>query len=323
MKVRHPPGRAGRPWLVHRLAVARRGAELLDEKFRALAREHARLEPQAAQAGAEWEHSAREAERWLTRAAVMSGERQLALAAAAIPAPASVTVGWRAILGVSCPADATVARGSEASLAGGAALLCAAEAHRGALERALAAAVAEGALRRIEAELRATRLRRNAIVHTWIPAHEKALRTLELALEELEREDGVAPAAGHAAGIGAASSAAIRSTRGSMHAATGSVISVPTTVDPGWAPCSTSSWGQAPLSRAAPSRSARPSRPSPQKRMKLRRLTPRSVSRCSSTRADPNPRQARIARVISGRRCAADRGGGLWCRRSARRARRA
>jgi V/A-type H+-transporting ATPase subunit D len=190
VKVRHPPGRAGRPWLVHRLEVARRGAELLDEKFRALLREHARLEPEAARARAEWERSAREAERWLTRAALMSGERQLALAAAAIPGRASVTVHRRAILGVSCPVDGALAPGSGAAVGGGAAVLCAAAAHRRALEAALAVGVADGALRRIEAELRATRLRRNAIVRTWIPAHEAALRTLELALEELEREDG-------------------------------------------------------------------------------------------------------------------------------------
>jgi V/A-type H+-transporting ATPase subunit D len=73
---------------------------------------------------------------------------------------------------------------------GGAALLSAADAHRAAVQAALRVAVAEGALRRIDAELGATRLRRNAIQRTWIPAHEEALRALELALEELEREDG-------------------------------------------------------------------------------------------------------------------------------------
>ncbi len=190
MKVRHPPGRAGRPWLAHRLAVARRGAELLDEKLRALLRERARLEPVVAQAREDWERSAREAERWLTRAAVMGGERQLALGSAAVAVPASVTVRWRAILGVSCPAEAAVESAPQGALGGGAALHCAAAAHRRALQAALAIATAEGALRRIDAELRATRLRRNAIARTWIPAHEDALRHLELGLEELEREDG-------------------------------------------------------------------------------------------------------------------------------------
>jgi V/A-type H+/Na+-transporting ATPase subunit D len=192
VKIRHPPGRAGRPWLVHRLEVSRRGAELLDEKFRALLRERTRLEPVATAARTEWERSAHEAERWLARAAVMSGERQLALSAAAAR-PAAVTVRWRAILGVTCPSEASVAPYREAELmelGGNAALLSAAMAHRRALEAAVQVAVAEGALRRIDAALHATRLRRNAIQRNWIPAHEEALSALELTLEELEREDG-------------------------------------------------------------------------------------------------------------------------------------
>jgi V/A-type H+-transporting ATPase subunit D len=51
--------------------------------------------------------------------------------------------------------------------------------------------VLDGALQRIDAELRAASLRRNAVQHRWIPAHEEALAALELTLEELEREDGV------------------------------------------------------------------------------------------------------------------------------------
>ena len=192
MKVRHPPGRAGRPWLVHRLAVARRGAELLDEKFRALMRERARLEPQVAQARAEWEHRAREAERWLTRAAVMSGERQLALAAAAI-ARAGVgdrRAGARSSASAAPPTPRSLPA-TEASLAGGAALLSAAEAHRGRAGAPRCAArwprARCGASRPSCAPrgCAATRSQR-----TWIPAHEEALRALELTLEELEREDG-------------------------------------------------------------------------------------------------------------------------------------
>jgi V/A-type H+-transporting ATPase subunit D len=192
VKVRHPPGRAGRPWLVHRLEVARRGAELLDEKLLALLRERGRLAPIAAQARIDWERCAGEAERWLARAAVMSGERELALAAAATE-PAEIVVRRATILGVSCPSEGAVGARSERpapAVAGGAALFAAAQAHRRALEAGLALAVADGALRRIDAELRVTRLRRNAVQRTWIPAHEAALRALEVALEELEREDG-------------------------------------------------------------------------------------------------------------------------------------
>ncbi len=190
MKVRHPPGRAGRPWLARRLAVARRGAELLDDKYRALLREQRRLLPVVARARAEWERQAVDAERWLTRAAVLGGHRALA---AALVAPLDVTVRWRTILGVACPVEGAAAAAELpdiSGLGGGAALVSAAGAHRRATDAAIRLAVAEGALRRVEAELRSTVLRRNAIERRWIPAHEAALAQLELSLEELEREEG-------------------------------------------------------------------------------------------------------------------------------------
>jgi len=190
VRIRHPPGRAGRPWLAHRLEVARRGAELLDDKHRALSSERRRLEPGLADARRAWERSAAEAERAFTRAAVLGGRRSLALARTD---PAVVTVRWRTILGVTCPAEAELAGPGTpppAELGGSAALLAAAEAHRRALEAALRLAVVASALGRIDVELRATALRRNAIQHRWIPAHEEAIAELGLALEELEREDG-------------------------------------------------------------------------------------------------------------------------------------
>jgi V/A-type H+-transporting ATPase subunit D len=193
MRVRHPHGRAGRPWLTHRLAVARRGAGLLDEKHRALARERRRLEPFVAQAADEWLRRAADAERWLERAVVMGGERQLEVAAAGAIQPAEVLVRWHTVLGVTCPAEAPVETQTDAQLSargGSAALLAAAEAHRRALDAAARLGVAEGALGRIDAELRATALRRNAIERRWIPAHEAALAALDLSLEETEREEG-------------------------------------------------------------------------------------------------------------------------------------
>jgi V/A-type H+-transporting ATPase subunit D len=193
MRVRHPYGRAGRPWLTHRLAVARRGAGLLDEKYRALVRERRRLEPLVAQAGEEWRHRAADAERWLARAVVMGGEQQLEVASAGALRRADVRVRWRTVLGVTCPAEAPVETHADPELSargGSAALLSAAEAHRRALDAAARLGVADGALRRIDAELRATALRRNAIERRWIPAHEAALAALDVSLEETEREEG-------------------------------------------------------------------------------------------------------------------------------------
>lgn len=110
MNVRHPPGRAGRPWLAHRLAVARRGAELVDSKHRALMTERHRLEPLVAEVRTVWEDAAREADCALVRAAVLGGERQVDLARrSAADHPGGVTIRWRAVLGVTCPADADVA----------------------------------------------------------------------------------------------------------------------------------------------------------------------------------------------------------------------
>jgi V/A-type H+/Na+-transporting ATPase subunit D len=189
MKVRHPAGRAGRPWLAHRLEVARRGAELLADKQRALMREHARLEPLLAQARSDWELRAREAERWLARAAMLGGERQLDFLPSAL---AQLTVSWRTILGVRCPADPQLELPSERELVpagASAAVYGAATAHRRALKAAVRVGVAERALERIQTDLRATTLRRVAIERRWIPAHERALAALELGLDEVERED--------------------------------------------------------------------------------------------------------------------------------------
>jgi V/A-type H+-transporting ATPase subunit D len=177
---------------VHRLEVARRGAELLDQKYRALTREQHRLQPLVAAARENWERAARDADRWLARAAVLAGERQLEAVRNAATPPADVRLTWRTMLGVRCPADARLAAVPEPErsvLAGSASLLGAAAAHRTALAAAVEFASIAGALGRVESELRLTAVRRAAIERRWIPAHEQALAALELTLEELERED--------------------------------------------------------------------------------------------------------------------------------------
>jgi V/A-type H+-transporting ATPase subunit D len=191
MKVRHPPGRAGRPWLARRLAVAERGAELLETKRRALIAERRRVAPLAAAAAREWEDAARTAELLLVRAAILGGQRQLAIARRAARSHAELTLHWHTVLGVRSPARATLQTPSQPMETGAtAALLSAADAHRTAVQAAIRAAVLGTALARIERDLRAASLRRNAVVHRWIPSHAQALANLEIRLEELEREDG-------------------------------------------------------------------------------------------------------------------------------------
>jgi V/A-type H+-transporting ATPase subunit D len=190
MKLRHPPGRAGRLWLEHRLEVAARGADLLDKKRRALVIEHKRLRVLARQTAAEWGPAATEAETWLNRAAVMAGEEKLAMIAARHPA-ASVAIRWRSSMGVAFAAEAKVELGSEPSeVAGGSAAAdLAVAASRRAVEIAVRDAVARSALRRISEELAITARRERALERRWLPALAQEAARLKGSLDEIEREE--------------------------------------------------------------------------------------------------------------------------------------
>ena len=181
-----PPGRAGRLWLTRRLAVARRGADLLDRKLQVLQLELDRRRSAAARAAAEWERCRDDADSWLLRAALLGGERAIRLAAA--DAFAEVTISHAATMGVRYPADATCI--TSPPVAGdGPALAAAREAHRAALVAAVQHAAAAQALRVLEAETTATRYRLRAVRDRWIPRLEQALAEVTFALEELERAD--------------------------------------------------------------------------------------------------------------------------------------
>ena len=192
MALRVPAGRAGRPWLARRIEVAERGAEVLEQKRQALLREQARLEGTLAEAARAWDEQARLAATWLRRAAVLSGERPLALARQYAPSAARVELEWRNALGVVYPANARVELPEPprlAALGGSAALVSAATAHRDALRAAARFAAERAARDRIGAELERTNRRLRAIERIWLPAHEGALAELELSLDEGEREE--------------------------------------------------------------------------------------------------------------------------------------
>jgi V/A-type H+-transporting ATPase subunit D len=192
VRIRQPPGRTGRLWLLRRLAVARRGHDVLEQKRRALRRELDRLDRLLDTARREWEERARESELWWQRAAILAGERPLALACSLVRGKADVRLVWRNALGVVYPYEATVSLplGELFPAGGSAALVYAAETHRGALEAAAQLGATELAYRRTADELRATTQRLRAIERRWIPEHEEALRQLELALDENDREEG-------------------------------------------------------------------------------------------------------------------------------------
>jgi V/A-type H+-transporting ATPase subunit D len=179
---------------MHRLEVAARGHDVLDQKRQALLREEERSRARAAGAEREWAESAAEARRWLVRAATLTGERPVRLARHYAGGPADVDVAWRNTLGVVHPASASLVlppRGRTEAFVGTTALVQCAEAHRRALEAAVRLAVARTSHERVQAELARTIRRLQAIERRWLPHHRRALASLELRLDEEEREEAV------------------------------------------------------------------------------------------------------------------------------------
>jgi vacuolar-type H+-ATPase subunit D/Vma8 len=186
-----PPGRAGRTWLLERLHTAERGVDLLDGKLRVLGREQQRYRLRLQRTSAEWERSCREAETWLLRAALLGGQRSLR--SAAPDDPARVEVSWTVVMGVRHPAAAALTGGlpdPEAAAPGSTALAMAVDAFRTAAAAAAAHAVVDAAVRRIDAEVAATRRRLRAVRDRWVPRLTAELQAVELGLAELEQAEG-------------------------------------------------------------------------------------------------------------------------------------
>ena len=181
-----PPGRAGRLWLAQRLAVAHRAADLLNRKLRVLAAELDRARAAAERTGREWDTACREAQRRLVHAVLLGGERAVRLAGGG--ADAQVTISYTVTMGVRHAAEARYTAG-EPDGWDGAAVAGARQAHRAALAAAARHAAATAALAVIEAETTTTRNRLRAVRDRWIPGLSRALMEVELALEEMERDD--------------------------------------------------------------------------------------------------------------------------------------
>lgn len=193
MALRVPPGRAGRLWLVRRLELAGRGAEVLDQKRQILLREQQRLSARLGATAAEWERRAAEAAEWNARALAIAGPRQLRLAGLHRTAGATVAVRWRNALGVRFPEEATVDSGPDlvAVGGGGSSITLSAQAHARALAAAAEYAGVRTAHDALGAQLAVTTRRLRAIERRWVPEHEAALKALELRLEETELEETV------------------------------------------------------------------------------------------------------------------------------------
>lgn len=186
-----PPGRAGRAWLLERLHTAERGVGLLDGKLRVLGREQQRYRLRLERTTAEWQRSCREAETWLLRAALLGGRR--GMRSAEPDDPLQVDVSWTVVMGVRHPGAAVLDGGlpdPEAAGPGNTALVMAADAFRTAAQAAAAHAVVDAAVRRIDAEVAATRRRLRAVRDRWIPRLTGELQAVELGLAELEQAEG-------------------------------------------------------------------------------------------------------------------------------------
>jgi len=189
-----PPGRAGRLWLRGRLDSARRSMDLLDRKRQLLRRERTRLEELRDETHRRWLASCSEAEDWGLRAALLGGSEEVARSSAVVAGRGGVEVTWRNTMGVRHPDDprCTLPELAPAnSAAANSAITPAAAAYRRALEAGVAHAVADRSFTVIDAELRATERRLRAIERRRVPWLEEALRSLELRLDELEREERV------------------------------------------------------------------------------------------------------------------------------------
>lgn len=192
-EIRVPPGRAGRLRLRRRLEVAERGAALLEQKLRALRQEEHRLVQRAHTSEQEWTCTAKEAETWLIRAALLSGQHGLRLAHP--EQAAEVSIHWTTAMGVRYPDNATCTlpqRGPDSpAIPCSAAVINAEAAHRAALGAAVRHAADLAALRLISAEVATTRQRVRMLRHYWAPRLRNALIATDLALEEQERAEAV------------------------------------------------------------------------------------------------------------------------------------
>jgi V/A-type H+-transporting ATPase subunit D len=189
-----PPGRAGRLWLLGKLAAAHRSGDLLDQKRQLLLREHARVSALAESARLDWERACQEAERWIVRLTLLGGQRELQVLASGREATARFEVVWKTSMGLEHPEDGRcVLPQADPVLdsSGNAAGAPTVEAYRAALVAAAAHAVAEESKRRVEGELASTRRRLRSITRRRIPELDSLLGELELKLDAAELEDHV------------------------------------------------------------------------------------------------------------------------------------
>ena len=194
MALRIPPGRAGRTWLIARLEVAHRGAELLDRKRQVLLGEEARIRAEAERARRDWNEAAAQVETWSSRAGIVDGAGRLELLARHVQGRASLEVSWLNFMGARIPRAETIdvpEPPAISALGGSSAAVLLARASPEAARAATRFAIAERAESELSEELRRAARRLRALRERWIPEHEQALAALDLALDEGQREQAI------------------------------------------------------------------------------------------------------------------------------------
>ena len=190
--LRVPPGRMGRLWVLSRLELAERGVSLLEEKLRLLGHRREALRRRADETRRQWHDACREADMWGVRAALLGGQRAIALATPG--EQASVTIEWATTTGVRYPDRALCTFPSDDDTQAvymSSATVRASRAYRAAVGVAAEYAAAQSALATIEREFRATQLRARALSRHWLPRLRDELARIELELEEQDRAEAI------------------------------------------------------------------------------------------------------------------------------------
>ena len=138
-----------------------------------------------------WVRFANEAATWLQRSRALGATDELDVIAAHRPQPAQIVIDWQASMGITYPGDVRCTPAAQLDLTASAALTPTMQAHHRALDAAATHAATYAALSRLDAELATTRRRRRAIGDRLVPRLETDLRTLELDLDEQDREEAL------------------------------------------------------------------------------------------------------------------------------------
>jgi len=175
--------------------LAQKGHDLLKEKLDAMVMEFARLVDDYRNSRANVDRELEKAYTSLIRAELISGLRNLELAAYGIPEKSDIMMGTRSVMAVKVPQirvppSLEVRHERSYSFAGTSSALDETTTRfEAALRSVLILAEQEGTLRRLDQEIKITRRRVNALESILIPSLQATQKYISMHLEERERED--------------------------------------------------------------------------------------------------------------------------------------